>query len=179
MKIQIHDLKNFSESEVLKIKTALINGSEVLNSGIFEASMLDAKFTENKGMSSKEILELIRLGKDGKDKTSDGDIDIHLTGYCKRSRTIGYTYLNHYRTWLNKYHLAKMSPDRIFGHILHEYCHRLGFRHEYEKSTSVPYLVGKICKQSYKRYYTYKPDSLAVSAINIKEEKKVIFKFAS
>ena len=169
MIIQIHKLDNFTDEEAVRIKLALYALGPVLSSDILRKKVLMSTFTETRGFTNEGLLNTLLSGKDGKDKEADYDVDIEITGYRKKSRTIGYTYLNHYKSWLNKYHLSRMSPQRICGHVMHELFHRLGWSHKGKHSTSVPYRMGKLIQEAYVEYYM----------TNVPTESSTLFRFAS
>lgn len=128
----------------------------VLNSVEFRWAVLQAKFTETNGLTNKEIYDLIISGAD-KDREPDFMLDIYVHSYqkknrVKKNRVLGYTYMSTYKTWINRRYLADLDPKRpddvrhLAGHIAHEAMHNMGFMHNHDKYSSVPYVIGRIVR---------------------------------
>lgn len=123
----------------------------VVNTLEFKWAILQAKFTETRGLTNQEIYERILSGSD-KDHEADFMLDIYVKSYHKKNRTLGYTYMSTFKTWVNRRYLADLDPENpddvrhLAGHIMHEACHNMGFRHEHTHHTSVPYVVGRIIR---------------------------------
>jgi hypothetical protein len=152
--IKINKMRDLSEKNQDLIRRACKKGEDVLNWRIWEERIIRSKYTETNGKSGEQILSLIKTGADDEQRIPDGDIDIDITGFFRLTGTIGYTYLNSYRTWVNRRFLGKFSEAEVFGHIMHEFMHRaFGFTHDIAHSTSVPYRVGYISRDSFEEFY--------------------------
>jgi len=156
MKIVIHGLSNLKEDEKEKIRTALKMGEEVLSSENFANRILALKF---KGTTKKpsDVLGLILSGSDnGK---ADEVIDINIEGFFKWNSTVGYTYLHAAKTYINRRFLRKFTHAEVFGHIMHELMHRMGFAHKdsVDRKFDVAYLVGYASRNAFEAYYKNPP----------------------
>ena len=112
-------------------------------------------FNRNSGDNRARILEKFMSGKDQFNKKADGDIDLYTTFYFSNNNTIGYTFGNTYKTWINKkFFLYRMeTPEgrcKVIGNVIHEYMHNLGYSHSVRWNSSrqytVPYAYGYIAE---------------------------------
>jgi len=151
--IKIDKMRDLSEKNQKLIIRTCEMATPVLNWRVWEERIMRQDYREDKGKSGAHILSLIKTGADDPSKNPDGDIDLDITGFFRLSSTIGYTYLNSYRTWVNRRFLDKFSEAELFGHIMHELMHRaFGFTHRIHKG-SVPYVVGYVSRDSFQEYY--------------------------
>lgn len=162
MNIQIHGLRNFSEKQQNKIKSALYRGGPVIDSSIFEKKIVNAKYKESRGLNGDQILRLIRSGADDKGKTIDGDIDVDMEGFWSASNTIGSTYVGGFTAYMNRRYLDKFDESEVFGHVMHELMHRAyGFKHKSKiksiKLNTVPYVVGYKSTAAFEEFYAQAP----------------------
>ena len=148
MKIDINGMKNFTPKQQAKFKEAMAIGELVLNSQQFKDAILAVeKFYENKDMTNMQIYELICSGNDLYDSSNDKDIDVFVTMYSNFwSGVIGYTYRNTVKTWINAKFFNRFEIAEVFGNVLHEALHNMGFQHLIKKTMrkTVPYIIGYI-----------------------------------
>ena len=105
------------------------------------------EFRWNKEKSRKEIYNHLLCGEEnlvaGEDKEADIFIKIDRR---KNKRVLGYTYPNTSWQWVYSTFFAKASIEGIAGNLAHEWCHKMGYGHEYRYSYlrqfTVPYAVG-------------------------------------
>lgn len=76
-----------------------------------------------------------------------GDAELFLKVDRRNSRSvIGYTYPNTRWQWIYQNVLRSYTIDDISANLSHEWCHKIGFNHEYKytyaRQYSVPYAVG-------------------------------------
>lgn len=151
--LRIQGLTNLSEPQKNKIKNACVTGEPVLSSHLFKYQMLKQKYSEARGYSTSQIYDLFMAGGDGPGNVKDKVVTIDVTGFYKRSSTIGWTTVNGVKTYINTRFLDNFGPHEVLGHLMHEYCHRLGFVHRWRKSASVPYKVGYCVRDCYVDFY--------------------------
>jgi len=159
-----------NEEETRLIENALIILGESVNSGAFENFVLNYtwhktyykrkwfrkiwytkngdNFRWNNGLSSEEIFDKIMSGAETLDPSHDKEIDIHLKVDRRNKRgVVGYTYPNTKWQWIYKWVLRSYDEYDIAGNLLHEWCHKIGFDHEYRFSPlrefTVPYALGR------------------------------------
>lgn len=166
MEIRIHGMKNLTDSQQMKIKSALLKGGPVLDSLVWERRITNASYTENRGLSGAEIVKLIKSGADGLDHKADGILDVEIEGFFDLTSTIGYTYVGGYIQYFNKRFLDSFQECDVFRHILHELMHRAyGFVHRHRKATSVPYRVGDQSSAAFVEYYASNNKDFLLSSV--------------
>lgn len=145
LKIEIHGIVDFTDNEKQKFLKACDIGAKVLNSYEFKELVVGASYVENKGMSAKQIWELICTGKDLYNPENDYDIDVFVTMYQNFwTGTVGYTFPNTFKTWVNRKFFSQFDEASVFGNVVHEAMHNFGFEHlnADTRLESVPYKVG-------------------------------------
>lgn len=150
-------LTDFNEEKEGKMRDALLRAKIVLNSTDFKNRILnhsyngEKTFVDNKGMSNEEIYKTIMDGKEDLLPEIDNEMDLDMTLYYKNNSTVGYTYPDTIRIWVNDKFFAGYNPGQVANNAVHEWSHKLGFGHDYyntpERAYSVPYAVGKIIEE--------------------------------
>lgn len=93
------------------------------------------------------VLDSIQSGAESLSKERDGEIDLEIeVDHKYRSGVIGYTYPAIPTQYIYKWFIESASVEEIAGNIAHEYMHKLGFEHEFNRAPyraySVPYAIG-------------------------------------
>jgi hypothetical protein len=96
-------------------------------------------------------------GRQYNEQTDDYELDVDLTIYHSRwSSTVGYTYPNTVRTWINRKFFSRYGLAEICGNVAHEYCHKIGFEHSFQPTPSrpfsVPYGIGNLVEELAEKY---------------------------
>jgi hypothetical protein len=163
--IKLTNVSNFNEARRKKLDEALDLLDRVLASQAFKQGVLNFGYSEklnghtlrrtqfrmNQGLSNQQIYELLLSGKDKFEKEPDGLIEVDLALAMQRHNgVLGFTYPNVVRVWINSWFFDSAKLSEIAGNIMHEYCHKSGFEHEF-KSTSlrpytVPYAIGYLVR---------------------------------
>ena len=132
-----------TSKEVERNTIATQKVEETINSQCFEAEWVKSYLDLNQtnGMSKAQALELIRSSK----------TTIELEMYRSWKSTVGYTYSNTKRIWMNrKFHDAFSACEKA-ANIAHEITHKIGFGHDLKatmrRPLSVPYMTGAIMKK--------------------------------
>jgi predicted Zn-dependent protease len=150
-------LSDFDEEQTNKMLDALERLELVINSEEFKQRILNHEykgekvFVDNNGLSNEEIYEVIMKGaEDLAPKTVDV-IDLDLTLYEKNNSVVGYTYPNTQRIWVNNKFFKTNSLAKVAKNVAHEWTHKLGFEHDFNRTSSrnysVPYAVGEIIQE--------------------------------
>lgn len=97
--------------------------------------------------TGKQVYDKIMAGAEVLDPIPDGEADIWVTVDRRNStRIVGYTYPNSKWQWIYKWVFRSWGPKDVAGNLIHEWCHKLGYDHEYKftnnREFSVPYSVG-------------------------------------
>ncbi len=157
MAVNIFQLKNFSQADHDKLRGAAFLLSRIVNSEAFRQRILQfsvngvERFHMNQGLTNEQILERINAGRESYSQTDDHSIDLALTLYRKWWRpwsVVGYTNPGKPEIFLNRNYFNVFQLNQIAGNLMHEWCHKIGFEHEYRSTRlrpfSVPYAVGQI-----------------------------------
>ena len=148
------NLINFNEDEQEKIQKAIEIIKRIVPSEEFKNQILNyeykgsKRFKDNNGLSNEEILQKIFDGAEMLKPEKNGVMDLELELITEDSKTIGYTYPNTNRIWINKKYFVNYTPMQVADNLLHEWMHKLGFDHEHHRTKdrhhSVPYAIGYI-----------------------------------
>lgn len=111
----------------------------------WKQTYISKRFRWNNGDSNPMILANILDGNE-LNSGKDNEVDCQITLYTGDSGVLGYTYPSTLRTWINSYFFNTASLPEIAGNLTHEFCHKIGYGHEYYYSSlrqyTVPYAVG-------------------------------------
>ena len=154
---------NFSETQKEKVYDAADLIEKVIASEEFRKEVLNytfkgkKRFLNNRGFSNAQIYKRIleaseKMLKKGKNNV----MDIELQLYREDTTTIGYTYPNVVRVYMNTKYFEHFSSVQVSDNMMHEWLHKIGFDHAIKYSPdrdhSVPYAIGYIVKRLAKRY---------------------------
>lgn len=159
---QIH-LVNFPQVQEAKIHKAVELIKKVVASDEFKERILNHKFdgektfVDNKGFTNEQIYQIILDGSETLIPEKNGRMDVEVELYQQSTNTIGYTYPNTSRIWVNTKYFDKYTPVQVADNLFHEWLHKLGFDHDvkYSKSRnySVPYAIGYLVEELAHKHY--------------------------
>jgi hypothetical protein len=141
------ELQNFTESQEEKMKEALKRLKIVINSVEFKERVLNHTFNgektfhENNGLTNEEVYQTLMDGAEELLPEIDEEMDLDITMYYKRSSTVGYTYPNTTRIWVNSRFFNGYSYGQVAANATHEWTHKLGYGHSKYNNSSRPYTV--------------------------------------
>lgn len=153
---------NTSSSQEAKIQKAEYKIMKVVQSEAFRTKVLNhtyngvKKFVDNGGLSNSQIYSKILNGMESYLKSKNNRMDLNIKVYYENSNTVGYTttlskYINMNTKYLNSY-----TSNQVSRNMMHEWLHKLGFKHAVSYSTSrnysVPYAIGKIVETLAAKY---------------------------
>jgi hypothetical protein len=103
-------------------------------------------FVDNGGLSNAEIYKKIIEGSEKLNPGEDNTMNLTLVSYFESANTVGYTYPSVMKVWMNRKYLKQYAPAKITTNMMHEWLHKVGFKHDEKKTPnrkySVPYAVG-------------------------------------
>lgn len=151
-------LVNFDTTQEQKVRKAVQIIKRVITSKEFKDRVLNYQFNgnrgfvDNNGLSNEEIYHRILEGAEQMGNTAKNNImDVELELYHQTTNTIGYTYPNTSRIWINKKYFSKYTPIKVADNLMHEWMHKLGFTHAVhwskERDHSVPYAIGYLVEE--------------------------------
>jgi hypothetical protein len=150
-------LRSFSESDEEKMREALERLEIVVNSIEFKERVInhifngENTFNDNDGLTNEEIYEKLMSGKEDLLPSVDSEMDLDMTLYYKNNSTVGYTYPDTLKIWVNKKFFAGYTYGQVAANALHEWSHKVGFTHSFNNNASrpysVPYAIGTIARE--------------------------------
>lgn len=151
------ELTDFNPEKEAKMLDALERAKIVINSAEFKRRVLEhtyngqKTFVNNNGQSNEEIYETIMAAKEDLLPQVDQEMDLDITLYYKNNSTVGYTYPNTIRIWVNDKFFSGYTLGEVAANAVHEWTHKIGYGHSYynspERPYSVPYGIGTIIKE--------------------------------
>ncbi len=147
----VYTAYNGFEDEQLKIKldSAIKILEQIVNNDAFEILVKHTKYLRKNRKSNSEIYSLIKTGQE-EESIADSIINLKLMAYESEKNEIGHTDAGD-TIHTNKGYILE-NPAHIYAsHLLHEYCHVLGFTHAFLRMPfrfmSVPYRIGTIVEK--------------------------------
>lgn len=150
-------LNDFPEDREEKMHKAVERLMLIVNSVEFKERVLNHEykgektFVDNDGMTNEEIYQRLMDGAEKLSPEVDEEIDLDITLYYRNNSTVGYTYPNVEKIWVNDKFFAKNSFGKVAANLIHEWLHKLGFKHDKKRTArraySVPYGVGTIMRE--------------------------------
>jgi hypothetical protein len=152
----------FTASQADKIQAASDLIKKVVASDEFKNRILNHKFggrkafNDNGGLSNAQIYKKIIEGSEMLTPGIDNQMDLALEVYRAANNTVGYTYPSELKVWMNEKFLNANKPYKVTTNMVHEWLHKLGFKHSAASTPtrkySVPYAVGYLVRDLAKKF---------------------------
>lgn len=154
---------NFSAAQEEKVNKAVTLMKKVIASAEFKTRILNhtyngqKTFVDNGGFTNAQIYQKII---DGAEKmgitTKNNTLNVELELYYATTSTVGYTYPDSTRIWMNTKFFNTYTPINVADNLTHEWLHKLGFGHSTSYNTardySVPYAIGYLMEELAAKY---------------------------
>lgn len=105
-------------------------------------------FVDNGGFTNAQIYQKILEGAETLKPIKNNTMDMQVKLYYENNNVVGYTYPSTTKIWVNTKYFETNSIARVAANLMHEWLHKLGFKHAVTYSVSrdysVPYAVGRI-----------------------------------
>lgn len=105
-------------------------------------------FVDNGGYTNAQIYQKILDGAEKLKTIKNNTIDMEVEVYYANNSTVGYTYANSNRVWVNRKFFTSNTVGKVAANLFHEWLHKVGFSHASSYSTSrdysVPYAIGRM-----------------------------------
>lgn len=147
---------------IAKYKKAIVIAQKVVATSAFRARVLsfDSPYTVNKfydtTRSNAQVLSDILNGKETLSSDIDYEIDLEVDFYYEASTTVGYTTPSSKRIHINTKFFDTYTPRSVAANMMHEWCHKLGYKHAQAYSASrdysVPYAIGSMVRELGKQF---------------------------
>lgn len=155
-------LANFSNSQQDKVLKAAEILRQIVASEEFRDAVInhtyngEKTFVDNGGLTNTQIYQRFLKGAEKLTPTQNNTLDAELELYYANTSTIGYTYPNTKRIWMNTKYFNEYTQGQVAANLTHEWMHKLGFGHDSSYNTarsySVPYALGYIVSKLAKSY---------------------------
>ena len=152
----------FTAAQEDKIQIASDLIKKVIASDEFKDRILNHKFggrkafNDNGGLSNAEIYKKIIEGSEMLTPGIDNQMDLSLEVFRAANNTVGYTYPSELKVWMNEKYLDANKPYKVTTNMVHEWLHKLGFKHDQaataNRKYSVPYAVGYLVRDLAKKF---------------------------
>jgi hypothetical protein len=153
---------NFNRNDEAKVYRALDIIKKVVASHEFRQRVINFSyqgkqaFVDNQGLSNQQVYHKILQGREDLRPVVDHRMDLDLQLYYSVFNTVGYTYPNTLRIWMNTKFFYSYTAAQVAGNIFHEWLHKLGFEHassySVARDASVPYAIGYLIEELGKQY---------------------------
>lgn len=105
-------------------------------------------YVDNGGLTNAQIYKRILEGAETLQPAKNNRMDVVVALYYEDSNTVGYTTTLSKRINMNTKYFNKYRPINVSRNLMHEWLHKLGFKHAVNYSPSrdhsIPYAVAKI-----------------------------------
>lgn len=157
LRIKINDLQGLSSNDVYFLYKALRLQKDILNSQEFFLKWIDLRPKHNRGMTQRQIYNLIMKGASRFEDGFDYELDYYLAVRKQKKGTLASTSMSTGKITINRLKFNYWMTNRE-GHVylcstlFHEALHsQIGFTHPWwppsYKRKSVPYLGGKLVRE--------------------------------
>jgi hypothetical protein len=153
---------NFNGEQLDKVHTAAELIKKVVASEEFKDAVLNFKyngkksFVDNGGLSNAQIYKKIIEGSEMLTPGIDNEMDLDAEAYKENTMTVGYTFPNVIKIWMNTKYLNANPSYKVTTNMMHEWLHKLGFVHAQARTASrpysVPYAVGYLVARLAQKY---------------------------
>lgn len=148
---------NFNQDQEEKIQQASELIRKVIATQDFKDQVLGHRyqgtktFSDSRGLTNLQIYNKILLAAEALQPTRNNALDVEIELYREDSSTIGYTYPNSKRIWMNLKYFERYSAVEVTDNLFHEWLHKLGFGHDSTPTAarpfSVPYALGYLMER--------------------------------
>jgi hypothetical protein len=152
--VQIRKANYFSATQLAKLNSAREFLEKVLNSEEFKQKVLhhtynnQETYVQNGGLTNLQIYKKMMMGAESYPVQTEANrtMDFFAELYYSRKNVIGYTNPSTATVFMNSKYFNYFTPAQVAGNMVHEWLHKLGFEHDYDRTArrpfSVPYAVG-------------------------------------
>lgn len=107
-------------------------------------------YVDNRGYTNAQIYQKILDGAETLKPIKNNTMDMEVELYYADNTTVGYTYANSTRVWVNRKYFDTNSVSSVAANLVHEWLHKLGFGHSVSynaaRDYSVPYAIGRMVR---------------------------------
>jgi hypothetical protein len=160
--MNIRSAENFTDRQYDKLMEAKALVEMIINSAAFKSRVLNftyngsLEFVQNNGMTNGQIYHYLMSGAERypfqteADRMMDFDLKLYKPKWYQSKRVLGYTSRDTSVIHINRNFFNKAEFNQIAMNLVHEWTHKMGFEHDFNRTDrrpySVPYGVGYIVR---------------------------------
>jgi hypothetical protein len=159
VKIELYEFDSEDEAKVTKAIEIIkrVVGSKEFKDRVIDFTYNSRKqYLDNNGLTNEQIYQKLLEGKEDLVPEVDNQMDLELELYYSWRSTVGHTYPDALRIYMNTKFFNSYSPAEVAGNVFHEWTHKLGFDHassySVARDSSVPYALGYLMEELGKKY---------------------------
>lgn len=107
-------------------------------------------FVDNGGLSNAQVYQKVLDAAETLKPIKNNKMEMEVELYYAATNTVGYTYPNTSRIWVNTKYFNTYAIPSVAANLMHEWLHKLGFKHavaySISRNYSVPYAIGSIIR---------------------------------
>lgn len=155
-------LSEFDAKDEAKVMKAIDIIKRVIRSDEFRQRVINftykgqKTYVDNDGFTNEQIYQKLLDGAETLKPQIDHQMNLELELYYSSRNTVGYTYANVLRIWMNTKYFDPYTPAEVAGNVFHEWTHKLGFDHassySVSRDSSVPYALGYLMEELGKKF---------------------------
>jgi len=156
--VNVHGARYFTPTDLTTLSAATALIEKVMNSEEFKQAVLNFSyagvpgFVQNNGLDNQQLYDLLMSGAEALPTQTAADhvMDFDLEMYTGRASVLGYTNPGTLTVWINSNFYDYATVNEIAMNLTHEWCHKMGFDHDYYNTArrpySVPYGIGYLVR---------------------------------
>lgn len=148
------DFLNTNSTQQAKFDNAIEMIKKVVATEAFRTKVLNhtyngvKTYVDNGGFTNAQIYQKILDAAETLQPAKNNMMDMEVELYYAATSTVGYTYANVTKIWVNTKYFNTNSTGSVASNLFHEWLHKIGFKHASSYSTSrdysVPYAIGRM-----------------------------------
>lgn len=152
---------NFERNDEDKVQRAVEIIKQVIQTKEFRNRVYDFKHNGRRQffdttLTNEQVYQKLLDGAEELNGELDHEMDMDLELYTTWRDTVGYTYADTTRIWMNTKFFYVYTPAEVAGNLFHEWAHKLGFTHTVHQTPdrpySVPYALGDLIEELGKKF---------------------------
>lgn len=147
---------SFTDAQAQKYDKAirlvkLVVGTEEFRTRVLNYTYNGSKtFADNGGKTNAQIYQSILDAAETLQPAKNNRMDLEVELYYASNSTVGYTYPNSKRIWVNTKFFNSYIENSVAANLFHEWLHKLGYTHDSaataKRPYTVPYAIGSIMR---------------------------------
>lgn len=143
---------SLTQKELTKLQQAARHAFDVMNSDSFKLWCWNFSYSgrnhfHDTNLTNEQVYDKLMSGAERLLPVVDNEMDITLLiDHRNKKGVLGYTFKSTIKQWIYNRFFSSANYKQISGNLVHEWCHKMSFGHDYKRTKyreySVPYAVG-------------------------------------